>query len=58
MHAEEGLHKRDRHQLANDGEAAQPEQMAEVDAAGISYTVHDFSLTVRTSLTYLAALRR
>src|SRR5258708_11332604 len=58
VHAEEGLHKRNRHQLANDPQPAQPEQMAEVDAAGVSYTMHDFSLTVRTSLTYLVALRR
>ncbi|EDS99649.1 conserved hypothetical protein [Burkholderia ambifaria IOP40-10] len=46
VHAEIGLHDADRHELADDREIAQPEQVTEVDAPGGGDSLHPSSLPV------------
>ncbi|MDR9194754.1 hypothetical protein FEP14_03240 [Burkholderia multivorans] len=46
MHAEIRLHDADRHELADDREIAQPEQMTEIDAPGGGDSLHPGSLPV------------
>ncbi|VWC22285.1 hypothetical protein BPS26883_05938 [Burkholderia pseudomultivorans] len=46
MHAEISLHDADRHELADDREIAQPEQVTEVDAPGGGNSLHPASLPV------------
>ncbi|MDR9114031.1 hypothetical protein FEP49_05975 [Burkholderia multivorans] len=46
MHAEIRLHDADRHELADDREIAQPEQMTQIDAPGGGDSLHPGSLPV------------
>ncbi len=46
MHAEIGLHDADRHELADDREITEPEQVTEVDAPGGGDSLHPSSLPV------------
>ncbi|WP_293045991.1 hypothetical protein [Paraburkholderia sp.] len=49
MNAKEQLHDGDRAELADDSEAAQPEEMAQIDASTKGNAMHGVSLHVRTN---------
>ncbi|WP_296654929.1 hypothetical protein [Paraburkholderia sp.] len=49
MNAKEQLHDGDRAELADDSEATQPEEMAQIDASTKGDAMHGVSLHVRTN---------